>query len=58
MNTPINESREIEEFARLINSASEDEELFLFIAFCFERLKKGDTVPVIWHDYLATILDT
>ena len=58
MNIEHNESRDLEEFARLINSAENREAFIDFISFCFERLSKGGTVQAIWNDYQQSGNDT
>lgn len=47
--------RKFYEMAEQAKSAQCEEEFLKFIRFCLERLKKGDQVQAIWHDYQRTI---
>ena len=47
--------REFYEMAEQASAAQSDDAFADFIRFCVERLKRGDPVQVIWHDYLETV---
>lgn len=55
VNNELEQFRKFYEMAEQAKSAKKEEEFMGFIRFCVERLKKGDQVQAIWHDYQRTI---
>lgn len=53
--TGLEQFRRLSEMAEQTESAQNADKFLTFIRFCVERLKKGDQVQAIWHDYQETI---
>jgi len=47
--------REFYEMAEQASAAQTEDSFADFIRFCVERLKRGDQVQAIWHDYQETV---
>lgn len=47
--------RKFYEMAEQASAAQSEDSFVEFIRFCVERLKRGDQVQAIWHDYQETV---